>query len=85
MKTAECRVQSVQRTTGLSAHDMSGIFSPLTAPLPLRVLPLRAPLRSSLFSDSCSPLCSPHLTFWPAALRFPLRSNALVDRILIAP
>jgi len=51
---------------------MSGRFSPLTAPLPFRDLPLRAPL---LYSD-----CSAHLNFWPAPLRFPLRSNALLLR-----
>ena len=46
---------------------MSGRFSPLTAPLPFRDLPLRAPL---VFSD-----CSAHLNFWPAPLSFPLRSG----------
>jgi len=40
---------------------MSGRFSPLTAPLPFRDLPLRTPL---FFSD-----CSAHLNFWPAPLR----------------
>ena len=50
---------------------MSGRFSPLTAPLPFRDLPFRAPL---VFFRL--PLCSAHLTFWPAPLCFPLHSNA---------
>jgi len=65
----KCRVQIVQRKTGFSG--MSGRFSPLTAPLPFRDLPLRVPL--VLFR---LPLCSAHLNFCLAPLRFPLRSGS---------
>ena len=57
---------------------MSGQFSPLHAPFPLRDLPLRAPLRSapSFFSHARSPLRSAPPDFRVAPLRFPLRSRS---------
>jgi len=52
---------------------MRGRYSPLTAPFPLRDLPLRAPLCSFYPTAAAS---SAHLTFRPAALRLPPRSHA---------
>jgi len=63
------------------------------AVLPLRVkahfCDLRSPLLSRyvplvFFRFPLSPLRSAHLTFWPAPLRFPLRSNTLHGAVQMA-
>jgi len=73
LKTAECRVQTVQRTTSFSGHERSGRFSQLTAPRPpaprsARFFPTPAHRSSNFLARST--MCSAPLT---------LRSNALIN------
>ena len=57
-------------------RNLSGKFSPLTAPFPFHDAPLLAPLQLHRFSPARSPLRSHSLNFRPAPLCFPLRSRS---------
>jgi len=59
---------------GSNGAAVSGRFSPLTAPLPLRDLPLRAPLRSPLRSFDFLARSAPF------SAQLTVRSNAVVGR-----
>ena len=69
--TTQTEQQNIRRS-----GRWSGGFSPLPAPFPLRGPPLTLRSAPPLFSETRSPLRSAQPGFWPAPLRFPLRSRS---------